>query len=357
MSRIILNVFLLTALLLSKEVEARENIRVLIMVDIPSVTVESPWGFDFPQGLNSSSITVDKEEIRSNPFRITPVGDYLILNGKRYRGSIEVRKDEKGLYVINDLNIEDYLKGVVPQEIDHKWDMEAIKAQAIVARTYALYYIKENSVKEYDLDSSIMSQVYSGMDSERSRTTLAVIETEGIILTYEGKVIEAYYHASCGGHTENSGDVWSKDAPYLRGVECPETSQPWEKRITLGEIESALRKDGMTIGRVVRVEISSTTDTGRVSYLKIHLKNGGLSEPLYIRANDFRRIFGYTRIPSTNFRIEGNGDEIKLSGRGAGHGVGFCQFGAKELSERGKVFKEILKHYYKGIEIGNLGDL
>jgi stage II sporulation protein D len=343
--------------ILSSEVEARDNIRVLIMDNAPSVTIESPWGFDLPQGLDSNMIKIDKDGIRSNPLRITPIGDYLVVNGKKYRGSVEIRKSDKGLYVINDLNMEDYLRGVVPQEIDHRWDMEALKAQAVVARTYALYYMKENQGKEYDLDSSIMSQVYNGMDGERFRTTYAVMETEGFVLTYEGKVIEAFYHASCGGHTENSGDVWSKDAPYLRGVECSGTFQTWEKGITFAEIEEALRKDGITIGKVIKLEVAATTNTGRVSYLRIDIRNGNGNKPLYIRANDFRRIFGYTRIPSANFRIEENGEEIKISGKGAGHGVGFCQFGAKEMAEMGKGFREILKHYYKGIEIGSIRDL
>lgn len=357
MTRILIGSILLIFLFLSNETEAKDNIRVLIMEDVPSVTVESPWGFDLPQGLNSNRVEIDREGVKTNPLRVTPIGDYLILNGKKYRGNIEIKKGEKGLYIINALNIEDYLKGVVPQEIDHKWDMEALKAQAVVARTYALYYMKENRNKEYDLEASIMSQVYNGMDGEKSRTTISVIETEGIVLTYDGKVIEAFYHASCGGHTENSGEVWSKDAPYLRGVECPEPGQPWERRITLGEIETALRKDGINPGRVISAEIASTTGTGRVGYLKIFVINGGVNEPLYIRGNDFRRIFGYTRIPSAYFRLNGSGDEIRITGKGAGHGVGLCQFGAKELAERGRGFKEILRHYYRGIEIARVRDI
>jgi len=213
LNKLISFALILLIFILSREVEARDNIRVLIMDDVLSVTVESPWGFDLPQGLNSNSIEIGMDGVKSNPLKITPIGDYLILNGKKYRGGIEIRKSEKGLYVINDLDIEDYLKGVVPQEIDHKWEMEALKAQAVVARTYAFYYMKENKTKEYDVEASIMNQVYNGMDGEKFRTNIAVIETEGIVLTYKGKVIEAFYHASCGGHTENSGDVWAKDAP------------------------------------------------------------------------------------------------------------------------------------------------
>jgi len=148
-----------------------------------------------------------------------------------------------------------------------------------------------------------------------------------------------------------------KRRPYLRGVECPEAGQPWERKIALEEIESALRKEGVSTGKVIKVNIASITSTGRVSYLKIVAKNGGINEAFYIRGNDFRKIFGYTRIPSTYFKLEGNGDEIKLSGKGAGHGVGFCQFGAKELSERGRGFREILKHYYHGVDIGKIREL
>ncbi|MBI5199776.1 MAG: SpoIID/LytB domain-containing protein [Nitrospirae bacterium] len=356
-NKLIYFALILLIIILSREGEARDNIRVLIMENTPSATIESPWGFDLPQGMISNRIDIDKEGIKYNPLRITPIGDYLTLNGKRYRGSIEVRKGEKGIYIINDLNIEDYLKGVVPQEMDHKWDMEALKAQAIVARTYARYYMKENKGREYDLESSILSQVYNGMDGERFGTTVAVMETEGIILTYEGKPIEAFYHASCGGRTENSGDVWAKDAPYLRGVECTEISQSWEREMTLGEIETALRKEGVIKGSIIKLEVGSTTNTGRVSYLKVSVNNGNSRENIYIRGNDFRKTIGYTRIPSTYFRMVVNGAGVKFLGKGAGHGVGFCQFGAKEMAERGKNFKEILRHYYRGVEIGNNRDL
>lgn len=357
MARIPLRSIFFIIILLSAKAEAEENIRVLILENTQAVTIESPSGFDLPKGLNSNRIEIAKDGINHNPFRIIPQGDHLLLNGKRYRGSLEVRKNDKGLYVINELDIEDYLRGVVSQEIDHRWDMEALKAQAIVARTYAYYYIKENQGKEYHLDASILSQVYKGMDGEKFRTTYAVMETEGMIITYEGNVIEAFYHKSCGGHTENSKDVWSKDAPYLRGVECLETGELWERTITLREIEEALRKDGNLIGKILNVEIASMSDTGRVKYLRISVKNGNSNESFYISGNDFRRIFGYTRIPSTNFRIAEDEEEIKLYGKGAGHGVGFCQFGARELAEKGRDFKEILKYYYRGVEIENIRDL
>jgi stage II sporulation protein D len=353
LNKLIYFALILLIIILSGEVEAGDNIRVLIMENTPSATIESPWGFDLPQGINSNRIDIDKERIKYNPYKITPIGDYLILNGKKYRGSIEVRKGEKGIYIINDLNIEDYLKGVVPQEMDHKWDMEALKAQAIVARTYARYYMKENKGKEYDLESSILSQVYNGMDGERFKTNVAVMETGDIILTYEGNPIEAFYHASCGGRTENSGDVWAKDAPYLMGVECTEISQSWEREMTVGEIETALRKEGVIKGSIIKLEVSSTTNTGRVSYLKVSVNNGNSREQIYIRGNDFRKAIGYTKIPSTYFRMVVNGAGVKFLGKGAGHGVGFCQFGAKEMAERGKNFNEILRHYYRGVDIGN----
>jgi len=357
MAHILIMTLSILILSLSNGVEARQDIRVLILNEAPRVTIESDWGFEIPQGLDSNKIIIEENGIDHNPFRVIPRGDYLILNGKRYRGGLEIRKGDKGLYVINELDLEDYLKGVVPQEIDHRWDLEALMAQAIVARTYALYYMKENQGKEYHLDSSIMNQVYNGMDGERFRTTYAVMETEGIVLTYEGKVIEAFYHKSCGGHTEDSRDVWAKDAPYLRGVECLEKGEVWERTIRLREIEEALKRDGNPVGKVLRVEIASTSNTGRVTYLRISVKNGASNGSLFIKGNDFRRLLGYTRVPSANFRIEDNGEEIKLYGKGAGHGVGFCQIGAKEMAGQGKDFREILRHYYTGIEIGNLGDL
>lgn len=336
-------------LLLPLKVEAK-TVRVLIIESLEKVILDAPWDIVLPDGTKTQKIEISQDGI-IDALRITSEGDYININGKRYRGLIEIRKGEKGIYIINELDLEDYLKGVLPQEMNPRWEMEALKVQAVAARTYTLYRIKKNDGKEYDLCATILSQLYNGMDGESFRTTYAIMETEGLILTYEGETVEALYHGSCGGHTEDYIDVWPKDNHYLKGVGCvcSKGIETWQRKLTLKEIEDALRKDLVIVeDKVLRVEVGSKTDTERVRDLKIWVNNGG---SLSIRANDFRRILGYTRIPSAFFTVEEGEEEINLIGKGAGHGVGLCQLGAKKMAEMGADFKVILRHYYSGVDL------
>lgn len=155
----------------------------------------------------------------SDMVQIRPTNNgFCCAKKKWYRGELILKANEGNLIVINNLNLEEYLRGVVPSEMPSKWNFEAQKAQAIAARSYAIANLNKRASRGYDLKDTPEDQAYGGASSETAQTNKACDDTRGIVITYDKKVIPAYYSASAGGHTINSGDVWATDLPYLRSV-------------------------------------------------------------------------------------------------------------------------------------------
>jgi len=277
----------------------------------------------------------------------------IYANEKKLRGDIDIiRKEDGTLLVINRIDIEDYLRGVLNNEVSHWWPMEALKAQAIASRTYALYQAKIRQNADYDLTSDVSSQVYGGKLSERWRTDWAVRATKGQVLTYDGEIFPTYFHAACGGHTKDASDLWNENIEPLKGTKCSfcriSPHYRWEKSIPLPEIERRLKKAGFSVGKIKFAE-----------------------EILNIPAKDFRRAIGNNIIRSTNFSICRGGptcppktpmsapktilcvsnNTAHFKGYGWGHGVGMCQWGAYFLSKRHYKADEILRYYYPRTKI------
>ena len=330
-----------------------ETIRVAIADDQRSVVLKSSSGFiSGTGGPGSGRVSYTPSEVGSRPVRVVPAGTFITVNGRSYRGLIELRKKRNGLLqVINELNIEDYLKGVVAAEIPHDWEFEAIKAQAVAARTYALYEKRMAGSRPFHILATVNSQVYSGKSGERATAVRAVRETEGIVITHEGAVISAFYHSSCGGHTEDAFELWGIDAPYLRGVdcECQQISRYglWEKRLSPEQIAASLAKLGYRFDGLQGMAIDGITPAGRVKQVTLRHAGGTISVP----AERFRGAIGYSAVPSVFFEIELSGSEVVISGRGLGHGVGLCQWGAREMAQHGHDYKAILAHYYPGTRL------
>ncbi len=266
--------------------------------------------------------------------------------GVRYSGQLEVWKGEKGLYVVNELPLEDYVESVVAAEVGTDWEVEALKAQAVIARTYAVYkkMAGTNSNGIYHLTSSVLHQVYRGNNSN-FKVTYAIRATEGEILTYNGKPIEALYHSTCGGKTENAEDVFGRKIPYLRSVESRCDLSPywiWERKIPIVDIEKAVNMQGIT-----GLEVKTRTSTGRVKEIILGSANGDMT----IKATELRKLLGWSRLPSTYFEVKRDGDSIIFEGKGYGHGVGLCQWSALQMASEGKTYREILSFFYPGTEI------
>ncbi len=183
--------------------------------------MEKMKGYEFKAYKNVIAIKVDGEfkKINSNKIVIKPELDgYISVKRKWYRGFFKLENSGVGLIVINDVPIESYLQGVVPSEMPPSWEHEAHKAQAIAARSYALANLGKRAKFGYDLNDTPEDQAYGGASAETPQTNDAVSETNGIVLTYDGKIIPAYYSASAGGKTTTSGQVWTKDLAYLKSV-------------------------------------------------------------------------------------------------------------------------------------------
>ena len=270
---------------------------------------------------------------------------FMHVNGKGYRGTIEIVPFDKGLLVVDELPLEDYLVGLINCEISSQWPIEAIKAQAVIARSYALFQMEARKNAPFHLESSVMDQVYDGCDIEDSRAARGVKETAGEVLTFDDRIIQAFYHSNCGGHTEASENVWGFPLPYLRGVPCnyclTSGAVKWEQSITLKKLESQLKAGGYQISRLTDLVPGRRNRSGRLSDLVLVAAKGSVKIP----ATAFRKAVGYSVIKSTNFVVTIHGNEAVFSGAGYGHGVGLCQWGARQMVRDGWGYKSILRFY------------
>jgi len=266
-------------------------------------------------------------------------------------GLVQLVLRGNGVLVINHVDLEEYVKGVVPSEVNSAWHPEMLKAQAVAARTYALYQQMLGASREYDVAASIQDQVYRGRHGVDARVVQAVESTRGLVVTYQDAPIYAAFSSTAAGLTEDAVVVWSKDLPYLKGVECPfDIESPyyqWKASFKLETLEKNLRQLGFAVGTIATLTPLTQSRAGRVATLRILHSKG----ELVIRGEDLRKAVGYTVIPSTQFTIDSIGDEVVLSGYGAGHAVGLCQWGAKELAQLGYSYSSILRYYYPGTEL------
>lgn len=290
----------------------------------------------------------------TKPVVVESWGSPVCVDNERYRGMIELHNILGKLHVINVLKINEYLYSVVPGEIVHSWNIEALKAQAVAARTYTYHHLISKKKSLYDLDSSTNFQVYKGISIEKEETNRAVDETSGKIAVFDGKPIVAFFHSTCGGLTADDKYVWSGDGKsYLKPVMCdfckdsPHFS--WEEKITIHEIREYLDKKYRGVGRITG--ISFQRKENRVMSAVIRHTNGIIK----MSGNEFRLIFPEKKIKSMFFAASQTSDGLILHGHGWGHGVGMCQWGAKGMAENGANYKDILMYYYKGIRIIDAG--
>lgn len=273
------------------------------------------------------------------------------------RGGLNVWQRGKGLLVVNEVDVEDYVMGVVPGEVNAGWHPEVLKAQAVAARTYALYQRTLSTGREYDVVAGIQDQVYQGTRGVDERVARAVQATKGAVVSHHGRPIYAAFSSTAAGPTEDALNVWSKDLPYLRGVDCPfDSGSPyyrWRVSVPFDRLEQNLRQSGVSVGTIASLTPFAYSRAGRVTRLRI-LHSGG---ELILRGEDLRKVVGYSTLPSTRFEVEAAAQDLIFRGFGSGHGVGMCQWGAKQLAELGYSFRTILAYYYPGTDIRSVGEV
>lgn len=311
----------------------------------------------------ANGLKINGKQVQSRKITIKSAGQEFLLSAKRQskpkeqatswdiETTVEAQILNGRLLIVTLVDLEKYVAGVVAAEMNPDWHGEALKTQAVIARTYALYKKRINQDEPYDVLANTQDQVYQGCSSVNSHVRQAVEDTKDFILTHQDMPIFAAYSSTAAGPTEDAINVWSKDLPYLKGVECPfDQKSPryaWRKTFSLEMLEHQLQQDGVQVGSIATLTPYTYSRAGRIKEMRILHSKG----ELIIRGQDFRRIVGYSRIPSTQFKIERIGKEVVLSGKGSGHAVGLCQWGTKEMAELGYPYQDILHYYYPGTHL------
>lgn len=345
------------AAVIQKSMYKSPTIRVLIKDNQESAFIKgSTQGskLSFVIDRETKKVTVNNKLVKL-PAKLTPKDKFIEINGKKYRGTVEVHvygRDSQGLMLINELPIELYIVGLINGEISSKWHKEAIMTQAVIARTYAMYQKQRNQDEPYHLKSSTANQVYIGADREDLPSYRAVKATYGEVLTYNDELALTVYHSTAGGRTENSEDVWSEPFPYLKSVKSKfDAIAPhyeWKYKVDRKSLSSVLNKNGYKVGEIKRIKISDRTRSKRVKELVIYDKN---KKKHKLKGEDLRRILGYSNIKSTMFKVKYRSGSFVFYGKGSGHGVGLSQWGAKGMADAGYKYNKILRHYYKGTKL------
>lgn len=298
-------------------------------------------------------------EIRSNANHLVVTGDMLKMAGHlQPRAIMDLEARFNRFDVVENLSIEEYLQGVLPNEMPINWPIAALEAQAIASISYARAQAFARADEGFDVDNTVESQVFDWQTYShltfKGRRKLAriLLETRGrLLVSRGGKPYLAYFHSDCGGETELPQNVWGHDAP--RGAVVHDSycllnrHNRWKLRVTRSELQTDLQVESADMrehfhGAVRDIKIVSYSPSGRAEQLALVTDNGSLM----MNGQNFRRMIGYARLKSTLFSISRVADGFEFDGRGFGHGVGLCQHGARFMAMNGSSFAQILSHYY-----------
>ena len=310
---------------------------------------------------------------------VRPENGFVRWNGKRYRGELVITPTDSGLLVVNRLPMDDYLRGVVPLEIGNRTsaEMAAVQAQAVAARTYAYKHLSDT--RSFDMYATVQDQVYGGIDAEVPLSDAAITATRDVVVLYNGQPITTPYHSTCGGSTAGVSEVWydQPDEPYLRPVSdripgtnnyyCdPSPRFSWTQSYDAASLRAVMERylasytnaPKANLGRITDVREQGRTASGRVAALTVRTESGSYT----LRGNDIRFVLRDpkgTILNSTLFSLTAttNGGEVSdltLNGRGYGHGIGMCQWGAIGRARAGQDYRTILETYYPGTTIGRI---
>lgn len=339
--------------------ESRETISPYQTVALPQYSVaeismeNSPikhrrWKVQFPttskQGL---SIFTQRLVVKGEMLQIglDPVPSKLFLYPT---------KDQR-IDVVAELDIDNYLAGVLPSEMPASWPLNALKAQVVASRSYMRNIMNSRKAENYHLEATIHDQVYKAMsligasDLHRKKIIRAIVETRGqYLVNKRGQVYRAFYHADCGGETEEPIHVWGMKQKNgtVKDPFCPQSpSSRWKLEVTKKELAEKLRSEfGIMEEKSLKaILITQRSASGRIAEIAVMFDGVPVQ---HMSSQDFRRVMGFNKLKSANFRFRWFGDTMKISGKGHGHGVGLCQWGSKSLALQGKSWKQILKHYY-----------
>lgn len=312
--------------------------------------------------VEDGNLVVDGKKVNASrlilrPQEKKPISTMKVtINGYEYPGGADIQLMRGSMVVNNLVACEDYLRGVLPEEMPPDWPEDALKAQAVAARTYALKHRGRHEKDGYDLCDTTHCQVYEGLDSATARTDKAVSDTYGEVLTYQDKLIEAYFHTDSGGMTERCSDVWGTEVPYLQAAkELQINTQPWTVNYSIKDFSDKLAAASRNVGTVKQVTLSKLSvgkgasdrsASGRVKGLVVKGDKGTKT----ITGNEMRSIL---KLRSTLFDVNISKNQVMIAGYGWGHGLGLSQWGAKAYADKWS-YDKILYHYYKDTKLKKL---
>ena len=301
---------------------------------------------------------------------LSAYGAGVWLSGKAlprrlYRGTIVFSSERGLLKIINEVDLEIYLAGVVSGEAQDLSQIEAYKAQAVAARSYTVTRMANHIKEGYNMCDSTHCQLYGGLGAISARAAEAADATRGQLLFYKGRPAATYYHSACGGRTETMAYVWPFEGkPYLVSVRDGPAGAPycagapgffWKTKIFFTGLTRIARDAGwIAPGEEARgLRVSAWGASGRAAALELYTRTRRVA----LSATDFYhgvgRRAGWNAVRSSYFKITPGKDYVMLEGKGSGHGVGMCQWGADGMARKGYKYREILRHYYPGTEIVN----
>lgn len=302
--------------------------------------------------LDSSKLKNNSAEIRGEKVDLNNL--QVTINDKKYFGGVRINKNANSITVINLAPVEEYLRGVLPKEMSPSFEIEALKAQAVAARTFLLKNTGRHKSEGFDVCNTTHCQIYEGISVADAKTDKAIKETRGEILHYKNSVAFTNFHTDSGGMTESGLEVWGTDTPYLQAVEeIEKKTQAWTKNFSK---ENFSAKIGADFGELKKIELSnlvigkSASDrskSGRIKFANFV----GSKKTVKLTGSEIRSKFS---LPSTLCDIKIVGGEVIFSGFGSGHGVGMSQLGANNFAKAGWTYDKILTHYYTGVELKNL---
>jgi stage II sporulation protein D len=325
------------------------------------------------------TLTIGSSVFSENPVTIVPEEDGSIEveysrdsrgnpgkpSGVRYKGTLIIHGlPDCKLALVNEIDLEEYLKGVVGKEMNLSEGDEALKTQVIIARTYAVHEqrlerLRRVKGEKFDLYDDERSQMYGGLDRHTAAADKLVDDTRGMFVLYEGKIVRTFYSSACGGHTEPAWEIMTDETermPPLAGTKCDYCQRRalyrWKEPVLIPKREIAekcLPKD-LQDRRIRSVEVTKTLPGGHALEVSITLENSSRVVRLHA-TNEFKRAIAQKLRSTLWDRIEDKGDAISIIGRGYGHGAGLCQIGAYEMARDGKTAAEILEYYYPGAKV------
>lgn len=324
------------------------------LADVPPMT---------PLSGGRSGQTVQLGSVTDSRLYLQPLSaDGLVFIDKNwYRGLVELLPGDNGVIAVNQVGLDDYVSSVIGSEMGHRFPPEALKAQAVASRTYVLFHRNQRLQKPFDVGDDTTWQVYKGVSAESNLTQMAARDTSDQVLTYQNDIINAVFHSSSGGHTEDVANVWVEPLPYLKGVPDYDANAPvfnWTLRLNSTQVQQALGG----VGTITSIDVIERTPYGRVKTVRISgtagsktLTSNEIRQRLQLKSTKFSITpTGVDTTTASLIPVAGSPSQFLITGQGFGHGLGMSQWGAAALAGEGWSYQQILSHYYQGTGLATL---